>query len=267
MRFYLSYFKLRFISGLQYRIAALAGLSTQFFFGFVYMMVYAAFYETKANGEIIEFNQLVSYLWLGQAFFALINTFYKDKEIINMIINGNIAYELVRPKSVYFMWFSKILGTKLSSVILRCFPVLFIALLLPKPYNLSLPDSFLSFILFLIALLIGALLVSAIVTFAHVLILLTLNEKGIVNIFTSTADLLSGMVVPLPLFPLFLQKISNFLPFKYISDLSFRIYSGNIGITDGIFGIFIQIIWLFIVIVIGLLLTKKCLKRAVVQGG
>ena len=39
MRFYLSYFKLRFISGLQYRFAAIAGILTQFFFGIVIIMV------------------------------------------------------------------------------------------------------------------------------------------------------------------------------------------------------------------------------------
>ena len=43
---YLNYFKLRFITNLQYRASALAGLSTQFFFGFVYIMVYIAFYQS-----------------------------------------------------------------------------------------------------------------------------------------------------------------------------------------------------------------------------
>ena len=43
MRAYVSYFKLKFISGLQYRSAAIAGIATQFFFGFVYIMVYSAF--------------------------------------------------------------------------------------------------------------------------------------------------------------------------------------------------------------------------------
>ena len=46
MSYYLSYFKLRFITSLQYRAAALAGISTQFFFGFVFIMVYVAFYES-----------------------------------------------------------------------------------------------------------------------------------------------------------------------------------------------------------------------------
>ena len=40
MKGYLSYFKLKFILGLQYRSAALAGILTQFFFGFIYVFVF-----------------------------------------------------------------------------------------------------------------------------------------------------------------------------------------------------------------------------------
>ena len=44
MKSYLNFFKLRIITNLQYRAAALAGISTQLFFGFVYIMVYLALY-------------------------------------------------------------------------------------------------------------------------------------------------------------------------------------------------------------------------------
>ena len=39
MKSYLSYFILKFKTGLQYRAAALAGMSTQVFFGFVYVSI------------------------------------------------------------------------------------------------------------------------------------------------------------------------------------------------------------------------------------
>ena len=38
MKSYLSYFKLKFINGLQYRAQAIAGIITQFFFGFVFII-------------------------------------------------------------------------------------------------------------------------------------------------------------------------------------------------------------------------------------
>ena len=267
MKFYLSYFKLRFITGLQYRSAALAGLATQLFFGIIFVMVYLAFYESNDVNAPMQLTELVSYLWLNQVFFSLINMFYKDKEIVNMIKSGNIAYELARPKKIYFMWFVKILGSRISMVMLRSLPVLIISFILPKPYNLSLPVSIEAFLMCIFTLIIGTLLMTSLITFYHVIVLNTLDEKGISNIFSAVADILSGVVVPIPFFPAFLQKITNFLPFRYVSDLSFRIYSGNISISEGVEGIVIQLIWIIITILIGYLLTNKSLKRVVVQGG
>lgn len=267
MRYYLSYFKLRFITGLQYRASAYAGLATQLFFGFIFIMVYLAFYESGSTEAPMKISELVSYLWLNQAFFSLVNMLYKDGDIFDLIKNGNIAYELVRPQKLYFTWFAKIIGQRLSMVVLRCVPVLLIAFFLPNPYTLALPISIEAFLLFVVTLITGALLMTAIVTLYPVITINTLNEKGIPTIFASVADLLSGVVVPIPFFPSFLQVISNYLPFRYISDLPFRIYTGNIGIQEGVFGFIIQLVWLLIIVLIGYLITNKSLKRVVVQGG
>ena len=45
MRVYASVLKLRLLIGMQYRAAALAGVATQFFWGFISIMVFEAFYS------------------------------------------------------------------------------------------------------------------------------------------------------------------------------------------------------------------------------
>lgn len=267
MKSYISYFKLKFKTGLQYRSAALAGMSTQIFFGLVYVSIYIAFYESGSSNLPMELDELVSYVWLGQSFFALIYLWYKDKEIINMIKSGNIAYELCRPQDLYLMWASKILGERLSNVVLRFFPVIIISLLLPSPYNLNLNITLLRLILFIITMILSAILMTVLVLLYHVICLFTLDEKGVVNIFMVISDILSGLVIPIPFFPDYLRNISNILPFRYISDFPFRLYVGNITINEGFLGIGIQIIWIIILIIIGRLITKKALKKAVIQGG
>ena len=81
------------------------------------------------------------------------------------------------------------------------------------------------------------------------------------------ADILSGLTIPIPFFPLFLQKISNILPFRYISDLPFRVFVGNIGIKEGLISIVFQIIWIIILVLLGKIIMKKALRKAVIQGG
>ena len=230
-------------------------------------MVYIAFYESGGKSIPMTLSQTITYLWLNQALLALINQFTRDQELFNMIKEGTISYELARPKDLYFMWYFKILGQRLSSVTLRFFPLILVTSLLPAPYGLGLPVSLNSFIIFAISLTIGSLLVTALSVLYPIITITTMNEKGIVNIMITVADILSGIVVPIPFFPIFLQKISRLLPFQYISDLPFRIYVGNIPIKLCLLGVLIQTIWLILLIIIGHSLMKKNLKRVVVQGG
>ena len=267
MKSYISYFKLKFKIGLQYRAAALAGIATQAFFGFVYVFIYTAFYESGSSKLPMEYDKLISYLWFCQAFFAIVNLWYKDHEIINLIKTGNVAYELCRPQDIYFMWVSKIMGERLSATLLRCFPIIILSLLLPSPYNLNLSITFLRLVIFLGSFILSIFLMSFLTVLYHVLCLFTVDDKGIVNIFMVVADILSGLVIPIPFFPVFMRKITNILPFRYISDFPFRLYVGDITIKEGYIGIIVQIVWIVILLILGRILIKKALKNVVVQGG
>jgi ABC-2 type transport system permease protein len=94
-----------------------------------------------------------------------------------------------------------------------------------------------------------------------------LDEKGVTNLVINAAEIFSGGVVPIPFFPSIMQKIANILPFRYVSDLSFRIYTNNVSLQEGIKGLLIQAMWFIIIFIIGNILLKKSLKKVVVQGG
>ena len=268
MKQYLGLFKIKFINNLQYRAAAIAGIATQFFFGFVFIMVYVAFYESSNNPSLpMELSELVSYLWLNQAFFALVYMWTKDKELLAMIRNGNIAYELCRPVNFYLKWYITIYASKISDVLLRFAPVLIIAYFLPTPFNLSLPASGLSFLLFLISLVLSSFLVVSFSMIFHLITFFTLNEKGVLTIFMSISEILAGGTIPLAFFPDWLAKIAYVLPFRYVCDLPFRIYSGNISVSNAIPDIIGSLFWTVVCIATGYLITKKALKKAVIQGG
>lgn len=78
-----------------------------------------SFYESNVSQAPMQLNQVISYLWLGQAFYSLTYLYYKDKEILNMIRNGDVAYELCRPGNLYFKWYIKITASKLAGCLLK----------------------------------------------------------------------------------------------------------------------------------------------------
>ena len=67
MRSYITLFKIRFINGLQYRIAAWAGLATQFAWGFMNILLFHAFYTENPANFPMTFEQFAAYTWLQQA--------------------------------------------------------------------------------------------------------------------------------------------------------------------------------------------------------
>lgn len=268
MKKYLSIFKIKMINNLQYRTAAIAGIYTQFFFGLVFIFVYLAFYQSGNNNTLpMNWRELVCYLWLNQILLTIVFLWVKDRGFINMIKDGNISYELCRPINFYKKWYVTMYGSRISAVTLRFLPITIIAFLLPEPLRLYPPISIEAFLVFIIALIISSLLVVAIEMIIHIISIFTLDEKGIMAFLMVIGDLFSGGTVPLAFFPKILKNISNILPFKYVVDVPFRIYSGNLPIENAITPLIIGIIWLIITISLGYILSLKAIKKAVIQGG
>lgn len=267
MKSYISLFKIKLISALQYKAAALAGISTQLFFGFVFIMVYLTFYESNDTNYPMEVNHLINYLWLNQAFFSLVYIWLKDKEFLSMIKNGNIAYELCRPINFYFKWYFSMYASRIANVALRFLPVILIAFLLPSPYNMTLPPTFITLIVFIISLFISSVLVTSITMLYHIITIYTLDEKGVISFLMVFGEIFSGGTVPIVFFPKTLQFIAKLLPFQYICDLPFRIYSGNISLNDSFSVLLGGVVWTIVIIIFGYLLSRKALKKASVQGG
>jgi ABC-2 type transport system permease protein len=209
---------------------------------------------------------MCTYVWLGQAFFAT-RYIAMPKDVGSQIENGNICYNFVRPLDLYNQWYAGYIGQVLSATILRFLPILIIAFLLPSGMGMTLPVSFDAFCLFLIALLLGLLLNGALSMFAVYLSFVTLSSRGSQIFVNTLTSLLGGGYIALPLLPQGLQNVLNALPFRYVSDLPFRIYIGNIGINDALMYIAISVAWLVALVVIGKLLIKHALKKTVIQGG
>ena len=104
MRQYISFFQMRLLSGLQYRAAALAGITTQVVWGFLEVMLYRAFYVTAPELLPMDMQALSNYIWMQQALFGLWNVYAWEQELFQSVQTGTVAYELVRPTDLYAMW-------------------------------------------------------------------------------------------------------------------------------------------------------------------
>lgn len=263
---YLALFRVRFQNEMQYRVAALAGVCTQFVWGFMEILLFRAFYA--GGGEMpMTFSQLVTYEWLQQAFLALFMLWFWDKDIIEAITGGNIAYELARPMDLYNMWFTRVAAQRIARALLRCLPILLVAFLLPEPYRMSLPVSFGAFLLFVVSTALGLCVVAALTMLVYALTFFTMSASGVRIFAASIAELLSGAVVPLPFFPKKWRLLAELSPFAAVQNLPLRLYSGNLAGDEALFYLGMQVFWLVALVLLGRILLRRMRRRLVVQGG
>jgi ABC-2 type transport system permease protein len=265
-------FKIRLIAGMQYRAAAWAGVATQFFWGSIQLIVFYAFYESAGlNGSGAEapmsFSQLADFVWLRQAFLALVMLWSMDNELLEMIASGNVAYELTRPLSLYSFWFSRVLAFRIARTALRCFPIFIVAFLLPGAWGFHLPRDTQALALFIPALALAALLTTALSLVVCLLTFVTLSPHGARLLFGAVSEFLMGAYIPIPFMPPALQRITAFLPFRYTADFPFRVYSGSIAGSEAMFGLVMQAFWLLALAGLGIWGFRASMKRLVIQGG
>jgi ABC-2 type transport system permease protein len=256
---------------LQYRAAAFAGFATQLFWGLIKVMVLVAFFESSDAAPPMNVAQVLVYVWLGQALLGLL-PWNVDPEIATHVRSGGVAYELLRPLDLYGFWFARTLAFRAAPTLLRMVPmVLFAWFGLPLvglgEWALPFPAGIASGLLFLVSALITLLLATAITMVLHVSLLWTLSGEGFNRLMLGIVPVFSGLVVPLPLFPDWLQPMLYWQPFRGLADVPFRIYSGHIPVADAVLELALQAAWALLVVVFGMQLLQVARRRLVVQGG
>jgi ABC-2 type transport system permease protein len=248
----------RFRMLLQYRAAAIAGVWTQLFFGFVLIMVYEAFYLSSDAPKPMTFPQITTYVWLGQALLAML-PWNADLEIRAMVRSGAVAYELCRPVDLYGLWYARAIAQRTAPTILRMVPMAIVAVwILPAvglgEWQLQPPAP-------------GAAAPFVLALLAAIALLWTLAGEGVVMIAATVVAFGSGMIVPLPLFPDWAQRVLGYLPFAGVVDLPFRVYNGAIPTSELWFVLARQVAWTLVLVVLGRWLLARGMRRIVVQGG
>jgi len=263
MNGYLAILKMRMKTLLQYRTAAFAAVTTEFFWGLIMMMIYQAFFSSTTAKEPLSLSQSITFLWLGQALIQLL-PWTIDKELEAQIKNGNVAYELVRPVDLYAIWFARALALRLIPTLMRCFPILILAGLF---FGLEPPVSGQAGALFAISIILALFLSSAISTLVMVSLFWTISGEGIQRLLPNISLLLSGLMVPLPLFPHWLQPFLSIQPFRGVLDIPCRIYTGVIPIDTAFYFLGFQLAWICCFVWFGHKLMKKAARHFVIQGG
>lgn len=266
MRPYIALWRMRFRTLIQYRVAAVAGLLTQIAFGLVMVGVLTAFYRLSDARQPMTLAETVTYTWIGQAMLGML-PWGMDSEVSASVRSGQVAYDLARPISVYRHWYARALALRTAPTLLRAVPMFTIALFfLPESIAMEFPTR--AGLAAWALSTFGALLLScALTNFMQSTLFWTVTGLGVQRILPSFVTLLSGMAIPLPLFPDWMQPFLRAQPFSGLVDIPARLFCGALPPQAVWETLPAQLIWTGILILLGRLVLTMGMRRVSVAGG
>jgi len=270
LRPYQAVVRARFNLLLQYRAAALAGFVTQCWWGALKIMVLSAFFREVASSPMT-IQQAIDYVWLGQALLTLL-PWSADPEIARMVRSGDVAYERLRPLDTYAFWYARAVARRTATPLLRAIPMVITAglvlrLLGMSRWALSGPAGWDAALLFCASMVLVVALSAAVATVMDILTVATLSDRGVNALIGPLIIVFSGSLVPLPLFPDWLQRGLALQPFAGLIDVPFRIYTGHLSAVAAASGLVRQAVWVVLIILIGRWLMARVMARLQTQGG
>ena len=261
---YLAFGTKSFQKRMQYRVANLAGLTTNFFFLLVHIFVYTAFYAARTGPLPLNLNEVITYFVLCQVFFMLMPFWGARSEVTSAIKDGSVALQLTKPVDFHAYWFADECGRACYYLLMRGLPTFLISIIF---FAVAIPTQPATLMAFAISVTLATFMSAAITITIFSSAFWTLDTTGISGLSYSIITLFSGMLVPIALWPEWLAHIAAWLPFGGLIDIPFSIYLGKITGVGIWVSIGKQMIWVVFFLGLGRVLLRRGFSRLVIQGG
>ena len=222
-----------------------------------------ALYKDGGTAGGVNVESMLVYIIMSSVLSVLLIT-NVEKRIEQSVQKGTVATDMMKPVSLFGIYFAEDIGTIIALILQNILPILLIGSLLikvPKMADLrDLPLFVLSvllsfFINWFLAALFGMMAFSAV------------NIDALIQVKKHLIRLISGSIIPIWFFPDPIANVLKFLPFPYIYQLPLSIYIGK-GTRAEIFtGMEIQLAWTVVLFLVFLFAQKQITRKVMVQGG
>ncbi len=263
MKKYLYIIKTQIIKRLTYAFDVYGNILVQTIIMITSAFFWKALYKDGGTAGGVDVDSMLVYIIMSSVLSVLLIT-NVEKRIEQSVQKGTVATDMMKPVSLFGIYFAEDIGTIIALILQNILPILLIGSLLikvPKMADLrDLPIFVLSvllsfFINWFLAALFGMMAFSAV------------NIDALIQVKKHLIRLVSGSIIPLWFFPDPIANVLKFLPFPYIYQLPLSIYIGR-GTRAEIFtGMEIQLAWAVVLFLVFLFAQKQITRKVMVQGG
>jgi len=187
-----------------------------------------------------------------------------DRYMSNQVRKGSIDTDLLRPLDFQLQMLFRNSSYILSMMVVLVLPACAVGILL---MGMQLPPSPLHALAFAVSVVLAYFVLFSLNFLLGLLSMLTMNIKQITWAYRGLVSLLSGKLVPLWLFPVQMQAVMGFLPFRCIFDTPLNIYTGMLNGRDLVVQLALQLAWAALLFALGHGAWRAVRRRMTVQGG
>lgn len=216
-------------------------------------------YVYQSNTEELEY--MTVYV-IFSSLFTLIYSKDMAQLIGGKVSSGNFVYDLLRPTNLIILSYESLLGRLISNIAIKGIPqiLIFLPILIRSAPYYNIPYV-------LCSLIIGHLLYVILYSLIGLLAFLVIEIWPFIRLLDDTIRFLSGAIVPLSLFPRWIQNISSMLPFRYLYFFPLRLLLNEMDGREALSGLINALLWLLISGCILLISYKVAVNKCIVQGG
>ena len=263
MKKYLFIIKTQIIKSLTYEFNVYGNILMQTIIMITSAYFWRALYSGQSVVGDVTAESMQTYIIISSALSVLLIT-NVEQRIGQSVEKGTVATDMIKPVSLFGMFFSEDIGSIIALIFQNMIPILLIGSIMIKVpvmadirdlpmFVISVVESFL--INWLIAALFGMMAFT------------TINNNALIQVKKHLIRLLSGSIIPIWFFPAGVAKVLSSLPFIYIYQLPLSIYIGRGTRAEHLSQMCIQFLWLVILSALFFFVHNRVARKVMVQGG
>lgn len=247
-----------------YRLAIVAGIFTNTVFGLIKVGVFYAALRA-AGGSIAGYDsrQASTYVWLGQALLAPM-AMYAWAEVADRVRTGQIAIDLARPIDLQLSYWARDLGRATLALPTRGLPTLLLGAVL---VGVAAPPTWTAYPLGLLSVLLGVSISFLCRYGVNLIAFWVLEIRGYLSLYVLVLGLLSGLYLPVHIFPGWLRTVAYASPFPSMLQSPIDVLSGRVVDGGALEVLAVQLAWLVALVALTRVVLWRASQRLVVQGG
>lgn len=245
-------------------MATASGVFVNTVFGYLRASV-LVFVATAGGGAVrgMDASDLATFAFVSQGF-LMISGAFGDAELAQRIRSGDVVIDLYRPADLQLWWLATWYGKSTFMVVARGIPPVLLGML---AFDLRWPDPLWHWLPFLASILLATTVGFAIRFCSNLVAFWLLDNRGIDQMLTTIISFFAGLLLPIGLFPPWLETVARLLPFASLMQLPAELYLGMHSGTEVLWVLGQQLAWALALLAVGRAMLAAATRRVVIQGG